>query len=267
MLLASLIWSGFELGFFLLLIVFAVWFMLRLVNRDAGQSWWHLFRTKAGQAGDYAASIDPAGQMKQAAKDAAEELKAADDAMEASDKLRTQLNRQISEDAMQANRLRTSIRKLLDDGVKEDDARVVEKARRVRDLEKAINQNSQQADDQEKIYSNTLKSANAAAIKIRKAMDDAERLKVDLKMGEQMVKLQGMLQKYDPTNVDNKLSNIDKYKKAAQDQVDSYHSKSKVMADRSAAFVDEVEETDGSDVADVLASIRKNDKTNPPTKS
>lgn len=261
MLVATIVGWGLELIGIAALILIVGFFVLRLINRKAGDSWWHLFRTKAGQAGDYAKTVDPAGQMRQAALDAAAELKTADEAMEMSERLKAKLQRQVDNDVAQVGRLRAKIKKLLDEGRPENDPEVIEKAKRVAELERAIAQNKSQIEDQNVLYKNTLKSANAAAKKAKAAIDEADRLRVDLGLGEQAVKLAAMFQKYDPTAVNAKMAKIDEYRQAAQDQKDGHTAKLKVMADRSAAFADEDEDDDESgvvteDVSNVLASIR-----------
>lgn len=242
---------------FLLFIVF------RLANRKAGESWWHLLRSKLGKTGDYAKNIDPAGQMRQAAQDAAGDLRQADAALEASEVQKTKLERQSKEAARQAGVLRVKVKQLLESGRPESDPEVIAKCVRIADLEKTVADNQSQVEELAKIYKNVLSSADKSAKSIRKAMEEAKRYEVDLKMGEQMVALNSMLQRYDPTAVNSKMARIDEYRQAAQDMKDGHAAKLKVMADRSASFVDE-DDTDDEvatdDVNNVLASIRSSAK-------
>lgn len=233
--------------------------IFRLVNRKAGESWWHLLRSKLGKSGDYAKNIDPAGQMRQAAQDAAADLKQADAALEANEALKLKLERQIQSDSQQAGRLRVKVKQLIEQGRPDSDPEVIAKAARIADLEKSVAQNQSQVEEQAKIYKNVLSSADKSAKSIRKAMEEAKRMEVDLKMGEQMVNLSSMLQRYDPTAVNSKMAKIDEYRQAAQDMKDGHAAKLKVMADRSASFVAEDDTDDDvatDEVNSVLASIR-----------
>src|SRR5688572_25791821 len=98
------------------LLVVVVGTVLYFVNRRSAGSWWHLARTKAGQAGDYAQGIDPAAQMRQAALDAADSLKEADSALIECDKLQASLRRQIDSEKRTAAKLEGQIAKALQDG-------------------------------------------------------------------------------------------------------------------------------------------------------
>lgn len=251
----SLLFQGLEILGAVAIILFVVFFSLRLINRRAGDSWWHLFRTKVGEVGDRARQIDPAKQMKQASLDAMDDLRSADEALIKSDQLRAKLRRQVDTDSAQLKRLQAQILQLLNSGTSESDPKIVDKAKRVRDLERAIAENTEQAEVQEKVYQNTIKSANAAAARIRNYAQEADRLQVQLDLGAETVKLQSMLQKYDPTRVNNTLNSVEKYRQASLDQLDKYSATSKVMADRSAALGDDVEE-ESEDVSDVIAKIR-----------
>jgi hypothetical protein len=228
--------------------------ILFIINGRAGRALWHLIRTKTGQAGAYAEGMDPAGQMKQAAQDAASDLKGADDALKACDVMQEKLSRQIENERLTANRKRAQIKRKLDAGAADSDPEVISLARDVQRLEKSIEENVGQVQIQKEIYTKTLNSANSAAGKVKDAMARADRLKVKLDMGEQMVRLNGMLARYDPTAVDNKLANIDKFEEKALEQLDGHKATMRVMQDRGYAHDDEADTTD---VSDVLASIRK----------
>lgn len=257
MLFASVFSTLLEVAGGLALLALLAFVVLRLLNRRAGAAVGHLARTKAGQVGDYAKSIDPAAQMRQAALDAADELKSADQALEGAERLRIGLERQIKEDTAQVNRLKASIKKLFSEGASDTDPKVIEKARRLKTLEASVAENIAQKDAQETIYKNTLQSANKAATKIQAAKAEAARLQTTLDLGAQTVKLQAMLSKYSPEAVNSKLSKIDEFRQEAQSQIDGHTAAMKVMADRSAAFADEEEEDDGADLADVLGSLRQ----------
>lgn len=232
--------------------------ILAFFNVRAGRSWYHLFRTKAGQFGEYAEGVDPAGQMRQAAIDASAELANADKALMSCEAMQSKLKRQINGDTLAANRLRAQIKKKLESGTSETDPDIVSKAKQVAELEKAVIENTSQIELQNDIYRKTLNSANSAAKRINGAIQRADRLKIRLDIGAQMSNLTAMLSKYSPAAVNSKMASIDKFEEKANEQLDMHSASLKVMADR--GYVDE-EETEfemTSEAADVLASIRSN---------
>ncbi len=242
----------------LALLALVVFVLLRLFNKNAAGSWLHLGRTKAGQAGDYAKSIDPAGQMRQAALDAAAELKGADDALIQSDQLVTRLKRQVDNDKKIKVKLEGQIAKKINDGVSETDPTVVEKLKRVRDLTNSIAENESQIETQSKLYKGLLAKANGASEKIAGAMQRADQLKVRLDLGAQTANISAMLSKYNPAAVQSKLAKIDEYEQAAQGQLDGYASAAKVAADRNVVEEDEDDVTPETDeeLGNILAGIK-----------
>ncbi len=244
-------------GYLFIVAVIVIGVMV-LINKATGRAWYHLFRTKVGQAGDYAEGIDPAGQMKQAALDAAAELKGADDALVECDKLRSKMLRQIKADELSVARLRGEIkRKLTVENLPDNHPVVVEKAKQVKTLEANIAENNSQITLQETVYKTTLANANSAAAKVQGAMARADRMKVRLDLGAQTVKLTSMLAKYDPTAVNSKMASIDKYEEKGNEALDGQQAQLKVMADRGMLEVPDPA-ADAAEVADVLADIRKN---------
>lgn len=220
------------------LLAVVAFLVLRLFNKEAAGNWLHLGRTKAGQAGDYAKTIDPAAQMKQAAKDAATELKGADDALIAAEGMRLKLTDQITSETATRNKLEGQVAKLIKPtseggkGLSENDPVVVEKLKRIRDLDESIALTQDQVATLDADYKKNLKMANAASEKIAATMAEADRLQIQLGLGEQNEKVRSMLAKYSPTNVNNKLADIDKYREAAKDKLRGYAASQKVAADR-----------------------------------
>lgn len=238
-----------------------VFLLLRLFSKNAAGSWWHLGRTKAGQVGDYAKTVDPAGQMRQAALDAADELKGADDALIESDKLVTRLKRQVANDEKTKGKLEGQIAKKLKDGVAETDPQVVEKLKRVRDLTNSIAENKAQIETQSNLYKGLLKKANGASERIAGALQRADQLKVRLDLGAQTANITAMLSKYNPAAVQSKLAKIDEYEQAAQGQLDGYASAAKVAADRNVDADDEGDDDDvtpetDEELGDLLSKIK-----------
>lgn len=250
------------------LVVLAVAVVVLLARR-VFPTWFHLGRTKAQQADDYAATIDPAGQMRQSALDAAEELKQADNALEASDTLQRSLQRQIDEDTKTVSKVRGQIANLIrpksegGKGLSQNDPVVVEKLKRVRDTDNAIQTNQNQLNDQIKVYEATLKNANKAGAKIAATVAEADRLKVQLNLGEQTVKINAMLAKYNPTAVNSKLAAVDRYRQAAQTKLDGYAAKGRVAADRGVVNDDDDDDVT-PDTDPELASILDGIKNPPP---
>ncbi len=244
------------------LLLVVAFLALRFFNKNAAGSLWHLGRTKAGQAGDYAKTIDPAGQMRQAAIDAGEELKGADDALIESDKLKTRLTRQVESDTKTKNKIEGQIAKLLNDGVAESDSRIVEKLKRVRDLTNTIAENNIQIETQNGLYKTLLAKANGASQKIAAAMQRADQMKVRLDLGVQTQKITEMLSKYNPAAVRSKLAKIDEYEQAAQGQLDGYAAAAKVAADRAAVTGDDEDDDDNvtpetdEELGSLLAGIK-----------
>ncbi len=254
---------GFVLEILAIVAILAVggFFVLRLFSKNAAGSWMHLGRTKAGQVGDYAKGIDPAGQMRQAALDAAQELKGADEALIESDKLVTRLKRQVESDEKTKSKLESQIALKLQAGTSEVDPQVVEKLKRIRDLAASIAENKSQIETQSALYKGLLSKANGASEKIAGAMRRADQLKVRLDLGAQTEKITSMLSKYNPAAVSSKLAKLDEYEQMAQGKLDGYASAAKVAADRSIG--DDVDD-DGDDVTpetdaelgDLLAQIK-----------
>lgn len=232
--------AGYVLQAVAVLAVVAVlaFLVLRWLNRDAAGNWLHWGRTKAGQAGDYATTLDPAGQMRQAAKDAAAELGTADDALIAADKLKLQLEDQVATETATKTKLEGQVRKLLKPvgeggkGKTPNDPVVVEKLKRIADLDDSIASTRTQIGTLVANYEKNLKQANAASERIAGALAEADRLGVQLQLGEQNAKVQAMLAKYNPAAVNGKLAALDKYREAAKDKLRGYAAQQKVAADR-----------------------------------
>ncbi len=231
--------------------------VMRVFNKDSAGKWWHLGRTKLGQAGDYASTIDPAGQMKQAAKDASAELANADTALIACETLQKSLGRQVENDKRTLAINEAKILKKLKSGVKDSDPEILELLRSVQSLKKAIEQNQEQITTQATIYKNTLQSANRAGLKIKETMQRADTLKVRLDLGEQSDRIASMLAKYNPANVNSTMAKIDQYEQVAQQKLDGFQSKAKVMADRGYTEVEEEETIETNpELNDLLNSIK-----------
>jgi phage shock protein A len=243
----------------LLVLLFLV---LTVLNKHAAGSWWFLARTRAGQVGDYAAGVDPAAQMRQAALDATRDLATADEALKACERLKIQLRRQVENDTVQLNRLVAQIAKRQQDGATDNDRELVEKAQRVKKLRADIAENQSQLQQQEAIYDNTKTTANYASERIAGAFQRASRLKVKLQMGEQGRKMLSLLKQYNPNAIDMAMSNIDRYEQAAQNQLDDYQAELNVAADRGHL---RPPQEDGEDVADILAGIRSAGQPSLPT--
>lgn len=262
----------------MLLTVFGYLFIITVVGvgavyllRKVFPQWFHLARTKKTQADDYAATIDPAGQMRQAALDAAAELKGADEALTASDTLQRGLKRQIEADAATANKLRGQVALQVrpksegGKGLSETDPLVVEKLKRIRDAEASVATNQGQLDDQIKVYERTLKQANKAGEKIAATIAEADRLKVSLQLGEKINAINAMIAKYNPAGVNSKLAEVDKYRQAAQQKLDGFAAQAKVAADR--GQVNDDDEDDVSPLTDpTLAGILDGIKQGSPVK-
>jgi len=229
---------------------------LMVANKSLGLGLWHLLRTKLGLAGDRVKQIDPAAQMKQAALDGLVELKAADEALIQCRAMRAQLQRQEEADAAMANRLRTTVNGMLGK-VEDGDPNLVDKVRRIKELEASATKCREQLKANETIYQATLKRANDSAKKMKSAIEDADRMKINLKLGEQMNKLQAMLNQYDPSAVNGSITKIDEYRQVAQNQMDRNDAVAQVMADRAAAMgVGDEAADDTSDVADMIAQMK-----------
>lgn len=218
--------------------VIAVFAVLRLMNRDAAGSWLHWGRTKAGEAGDYATTLDPAAQMKQAARDAAAELKGADNALIAAEGMRLKLTDQIDLEIKTKNNLEAQVARFIrptsegGKGLPENDPLVVEKLKRIRDLDESIALTQDQVKVLDDDYKKNLRLANTAGEKIALTLAEADRMQVQLDLGEQNAKVRAMLSKYNPTAVTSKLASIDKYREAAKDKLRGYAAQQKVAVDR-----------------------------------
>jgi len=219
-----------------------------------GRSWFHLGKTKVNQVGDYATTIDPAGQMQQAAQDAAKELESIDDAIEECDKLRMQLERKVKHDTAQVAQARVSLQKLLNEGIAQTDQRVIQKAKLIRRLDADIASDNQAILDQVALYKQLTHKADQQALKIQAAQQEAKQLKVKLQLGEKTQKLSEMMQRYSPTSVANKMTAIDAYRQQAQDQLDGYQAQGRTLARRADLF-GEPEEEVSEDISDVLATL------------
>lgn len=242
-----------------------------LLARRYFPAWLHLARTKKAEADEYATTIDPAGQMRQAAKDAMAELKGADDAMVAADKLKAQLDEQIAEETKTVNRLRgqvaTRIKPVSQGGKGHPETHpvVLEKLKRIRDVEESIAATKTQSDGLAEEYQRLLLQANKSSLEIAATMKEADRLGVQLQLGEQMVKVREQMAKYNPNAVNSKMAEMDKYRQAAKDKLRGFQSQNKVAADRAAAHADDDEDDDDvtPDTDPALASILASIKANP----
>ena len=233
-----------------------VFVVLWLLNKRAGYNILHFARTKAGQVGDTFSGMDPAGQMKQAAEDALKDLGNTDKALIASETLRNRLKNQVDSETRQVNLLRKQIADKLTKGTPETDPWITESARRVVDLERAIQENQQQYNQQGEIYAGLLKNANSAAARIRSAMQRAEHKRVQLEVSQGNVKMAEMVAEYDPSRITGKLNNIDKYEQEADNQIIVNNSKLKVMNDRGLTSNGDEELAVSEDVSNVLADIK-----------
>lgn len=242
-----------------LLVVLAL-VVLRVFNKNAVGAWWHLGRTKAGQAGDYATSIDPAGQMRQAALDGFEELKKTDKAAEANEKLKLKLEDQLKTERQSLGKLEGQVAQKLKSGVSESAPIVVEKLKRIQDLEVSIEANESQVAELTTEYERIMKQAKKAGTELAKAMAEADRLGVQLEVAGQIAAMRAMMTKYDPTAVNAKLTDIGKYREAAKDQLRGHVAAAKVARDRAPETDDEDDdsvtpETDAG-LGDVLARLK-----------
>jgi phage shock protein A len=266
---ASLVGWGFEVVGFVAIAAVGLYLLLRFLNKGAAGNAAHYAQTQVGKVGGWFAEQDPAAQMRQAAINAGAELHDADVALIEAERLSKGLARQITEDTRKRNNLETKTAQLLREGASETDPRIVDNARRIAELEKTIAENSAQIDSAQKAYAATLKNANSASRKIKGAMDEADRLKVDLALGEQAVKLTQMFQKYDPSKTNSNLAKIDQYRQEAQKAKDGNAATLKVMADRAEAFTDDADdaEIDASspEVEGVMARLRA--KAKPPVQT
>jgi hypothetical protein len=235
----------------ILLIVGVIFVVMRFLNKDAASSWWHLGRTKVGQAGDYAKTIDTAGQMEQSAKDALKEAGAADEAL-ANVKTHTRtLARKVNEDKIAAGRLEGKIAKMVKpsdqggEGLSENDPAVVEKLKRLRDLKKAIATNETSIEGYKKQYETQMKKANTATKTAAGAIQRAKDLKVQLNLGAESEKLDQMLSKYGG-NTESSMQKVNDFEAEIQRQLDAQASRAEVRNDRNAGLNDDDDDDDAN---------------------
>lgn len=244
----------------LALLVVLVLVVLRVFNKNAVGAWWHLGRTKAGQAGDYATSIDPAGQMRQAAKDGFEELKKTDKAAEANEKLKLKLEDQLKEERKTLAKLEGQVATKLKEGVSESDPVIVEKLKRIQDLEVSISANEDQVEELTAQYELIMKDAKKAGTNLAAAMKEADRLGVQLEVAGQIAGMREMMAKYDPSAVNSKLSDIGKFREAARDKLRGHAAAAKVARDRAPDSDgdddDNVTPETDAELGDVLARLK-----------
>lgn len=231
--------------------------LLWVIQRGAFGSWFHWLRTKIGQTGDFAASQDPAGQMRQAAIDASAELGKADAALAKCKSIKKSLQRQVDNDIRQLRLVETDVQKSLERGVADDDPTLVVKLQQIRSFRESIEENNKQILQQDTLYRDTLDLANAASGRIQSALQRAERLKVKLDLGVARRDAIALLQRYSPGAINTAMASIDRYEQVAQSQLDEADAALEVAADRGQPLCGHSNgNSPQPDVSDLLAEMK-----------
>jgi len=221
------------------LLALAVIVAMRFVNKDAAASWWHLGRTKVGQAGDYAKGVDPVAQMKQAIKDTMAELEGANKALIACNAMQSRLARQIEADQLMLGRLEGQVAKHIQEGLAQDNPKVVEKLKRIRDLRSAIAENNKQLELNAATYNQTLAQVNNAQSRISSAEQRASQLGVQLQMKEELAKVRSMAASFNSAGVGAGLDKVKQYEEQTRQRLDELNAQDQVMVDRGLVDDDE----------------------------
>jgi len=241
--------------FYAVVIAGAIALLYCLLKRSPLAGWLHLARTKVGQAGDCARTIDPAGQLMQAAKDAEAELGETDEALKKTDVLLKQLKRQLQSDKTAKARLEVLVKSAIDGGAADNDTGVVSKLTQIRTLSAGIAAHEASVADLELKYAKLLKKANAAGDKINATKAKAKMLGVQIQIAEQTDSVRKMLADAKVPGDGSVQARLDEFERAAQERLDGYASAEKVAADRG-YYAEEEAVAPESDPA--LAEILKN---------
>lgn len=228
----GLIGLVFEVFGALAIMLVVAFFIFRYLNKGAAQNLTHLARTKAGAAGDKLASIDPAAQMRQAAKDAEAEISSIDDSLVAAEVQRARLERQITSDQRQANKLQHEINSYLDEGRPDNDPEIVSRLSQIKMFENAVVENTAQMKNHEEMFKSLNTNANLISQRIANVYNEANNMQVQLDLGESNMKVLDFMKRYNPSAVNSIFSNINKYKDAGQAKLDEFAARAKVARER-----------------------------------
>lgn len=219
--------------------------------------WVHWWRTKVNQADERAKQLDPAGQMRQKVLDAAKDLGQVDHALAESKAYQAKLKRLIVADERTEAQARAQIKNLVENGANDDDPSVLSLLRTVQSVSRAIATNKAELSNAENQYKALLASANKTQAIVRDKLAAADRMGMQLKLGEQGERVRQMLSRYDPSAPESALAGIDEYEQAAQEKLDMYSARAEVATDRghSSPVVESTPATDPA-LADLLQDIK-----------